>query len=103
MFGQPRADDEIDMDVMNRLLRQDSAAPVRVNFKPLLIGTLVFAVAASVAGALLVQVFAPAEKTLVLTVTVVGGAFAWPLAVSVAWFGQKRELRRAPERVTERE
>lgn len=94
MFGQPQADDEIDMDVMSKLLKQDSSASTSVNFKPLLLGTLAFAAVASVIGTVLVFALAAPERTLVFTATVVGGSFAWPLAISVAWLGQKRQLKR---------
>jgi hypothetical protein len=99
MFSQPRADDEIDMEVMKRLLSTGGEGPqgATVNFKPLLLGTLAFAVAASVIGTVLVLLLVSGPRVPVLIATVTCGAFAWPLAVSVAWWGQKRHQKRLRE------
>ncbi|MBK8207577.1 MAG: hypothetical protein IPK87_12440 [Planctomycetes bacterium] len=99
VFSSPSADDEIDMAVMNRLLgtQDKSSATLRVTFKPLFIGAVITAAIVAVVGVPLVVMLADAEKVFVLTATVVGGAFAWPLGILVAWIGQKRHVKQLGE------
>ena len=93
MFGAPRADDEIDMQTMERLLEtQQDTSRVSLNFPRLLLYALAFAVAAAVVALLLVRPIMPHA------VAVAGGALSWPLAMFVAWMGQKRYAKQAKKR-----
>ena len=93
-FDAPDADSAIDMSTMQRLLQQDPPenAPtgrrVSVQFKPLLIMACVFAVVVAALGLLLLRNHFP------VNIAVAGGALSWPLGVSVAWFGQGRQLKK---------
>jgi hypothetical protein len=62
---------------------------VRVVFKPLLLLSCVFAVVVIAVSLPLLWDRWPAN------VAVAGGAAAWPLAIALAWLGQKRQLRAA--------
>lgn len=99
VFSAPNADDEIDMAVMHKLLgtQDKSSATLRVTFKPLFVAAVITAATVTVAGVPLVAMFADEEKTLVLASTLVGGAFAWPLGILVAWIGQKRHVKQLRE------
>lgn len=91
MFDSPDADADIDMSTMERLLA-DQAAPtarsVSVRFKPLFMVAVAFAVVVTAIGLPFLWSHWP------INVALVGGAFAWPLAIAVAWLGQRRWLSR---------
>lgn len=89
-FDAPDADAAIDMSMMKRLLDQADPPPrVRVVFKPLLLLSCVFAVVVIAVSLPLLWDRWPAN------IAVAGGAAAWPLAIALAWLGQKRQLRAA--------
>lgn len=81
-FG--RDDHGIDMPLMEKLLARHNAP--RVHFKPLLLAALAFAVVVAALALLFVRPLVPHA------VAVAGGALAWPIAIAVAWWGQKRQL-----------
>lgn len=91
MFDETPADEGIDMSTMNRLLQQDEAgagAPrVTVPFRPLFLLALVFALLVSAIALPLLWNHWPVNAA------VVGGALSWPLAIGVAWLGQRRQLK----------
>ncbi|MCZ7608313.1 MAG: hypothetical protein M5U25_20175 [Planctomycetota bacterium] len=62
---------------------------MRVVFKPLLLLSCVFAVVVIAVSLPLLWDRWPAN------VAVAGGAAAWPLAIALAWLGQKRSVRPA--------
>jgi hypothetical protein len=88
-FDAPDADADIDMSTMERLLEQQQphAKPrASVTFKPLFIFACVFAVVMTAVWLPILWHDWPTN------VAVVGGAFAWPLGIAVAWLGQGRQL-----------
>lgn len=91
-FDSPDADADIDMSTMKRLLNQqtpETGRRVAVRFKPLFFLACTFAFVVSVVALPLLWREWPAN------VAVVGGAFSWPLAIAVAWLGQRRQLRKS--------
>ncbi|MBZ0137068.1 MAG: hypothetical protein K8I27_11915 [Planctomycetes bacterium] len=93
-FDKPNADDAIDMSTMRQLLGNDSAPTpgtgprVTVPFKRLFVLALAIAVIISAIALPLLWGRWPVNAA------VVGGAFAWPLAISVAWLGQTRQIKK---------
>lgn len=85
-FDSPEADTGIDMSMMKKLL--EPAGETSVNFKPLFTLSLAFAVVVSAIALPLLWERWPVNAA------VVGGAFAWPLAIGTAWLGQRRHLKK---------
>jgi hypothetical protein len=94
MFGDARIDDDIDMKVMGRLLDRSEkpSTPISVKFPPVLLYTSAFALVTACVALVVVEPMLPNA------VAVAGGALAWPLAIFVAWMGQKRHVRQIHKR-----
>ncbi|MCA8911633.1 MAG: hypothetical protein KDB82_08000 [Planctomycetes bacterium] len=74
---------------MERLLEQQQphAEPrVSVPFKPMFVFSCVFAVVMAAVWLPILWHDWP------INVAVVGGCFAWPLGIAVAWLGQRRQV-----------
>lgn len=93
-FDETPADEGIDMSTMNELLRPygepEKPVPpvVTVPFKRLFFLALTIALLISAIGLPLLWDKWP------INAAVVGGALSWPLAISVAWLGQRRHVKR---------
>ena len=94
-FDDTSLDESIDMSTMEQLLRphgepaRPDAPVVTVPFKRLFVLALVIALLISAIALPLLWDKWPVNAA------VVGGALSWPLAISVAWLGQRRQVKKS--------
>ena len=93
-FDETALDESIDMSTMEQLLHPDGEAAkpdtpvVTVPFKRLFVLALVVALLISAIALPLLWNHWP------INAAVVGGALSWPVAISVAWLGQRRQIKK---------
>jgi hypothetical protein len=87
------AEPEYDMKTLNRLIGESPEAPaVTVHFKPLFLLSLAVGVVAVLASVALAAAGVIAWYP--MAVVIAGGGLSWPLGISVAWWGQSRQVRK---------
>ena len=97
-FQGEALDDSIDVSTMNRLLQQQqetapAAQPrVTVPFRQLFV--LACTVSVLLAVVMTILYFVALKDHPVAVVAIIGGGLSWPLGISVAWLGQRRQLRK---------